>query len=208
MKDKDSNKKVILCFGSSTTWGYDPMSGNRFPENIRWTSIMARELGEKFEIIEEGFNGRTVLNHIPYNHPANGYQYLEELFGHADFDFIIIFLGNNDLFANRETSVKHVAEGIEKMIHRVKFIKPHSHIIIVAPPQINEDFEAAYLYQSEIEKSKKFSHEYKHIASINSCFFVDAGKVVSTSSIDGVHLDKEENIKFGTYMADFIKMSL
>ena len=207
--DKDSDKKIILCFGSSTTWGYDPASGgNRFSDNIRWPSVMAHELGENFKIIEEGFSGRTVLDHIPYEHPANGYQYLNELLEKVNFDFIIIWLGTNDLFADRETSVKHIAEGIEKMIHRVKFVKAKAHIIIVAPPQINEDFEAAYLYQSEIEKSRRFSHEYKHIASANSCFFLDAGKIVSNSSIDGIHLEKEESIKFGRYMADFIRMSI
>jgi len=207
--NESGNKKIILCFGSSTTWGYDPVSGGiRFPEDVRWPSVMAHELGKDFQIIEEGFSGRSVLDHIPYNHPANGYQYLNELLEKVEFDFIIIWLGINDLFANRETSVKHIAEGIEKMISRIKFLKAKAHIIIVAPPQINEDFEEAYLYQSEIEKSKRFSQEYKRTASANSCLFLDAGKIVSNCSIDGVHLEKEQSIKFGRYMADFIKMSI
>ena len=208
MLNKDSDRKVILCFGSSATWGYNPASGERFPENIRWPSVMAHKLGKKFQVIEEGLNGRTVLDHIPYNHPANGYQYLNELLEKAEFDFIIILLGTNDLFANRETSIKNIAEGIEKMIHRIKFVKAKAHILIVAPPQINGDFEAAYLYQSEIEKSKRFPQEYKHAASKNSCFFLDAGKIVSNSTVDGIHLEKEENIKLGQYMADFVKMSI
>ena len=209
MLNKDGDKKVILCFGSSTTWGYDPAAGGiRFPEDVRWPTVMAFELGSDFAVIEEGFSGRSVLDHIPYNHPANGYQYLDKLLETMEFDFIIIWLGINDLFANRETSVKHIAEGIEKMIHKIKFSKPKAHIIIVAPPQINEDFDEAYLCQSEIEKSKKFSSEYKHIASANSCFFLDAGKIVSNSNIDGIHLEKEQSIKFGRHIAGFIKMSI
>jgi len=206
---KNSNKKIILCYGSSTTWGYDPASGGtRFPDNIRWPSVLQCELGDAFEVIEEGFSGRSVLDHIPYNTPANGYQYLNELLEKVDFDFIIIWLGINDLFANRETSVKHITEGIEKMINRIKFLKPKAQILIVAPPQINEDFEAAYLYQSEIEKSKKFSQEYKRTASANNCFFLDAGKIVCNCTIDGIHLEKDDHIKFGKYVADFIKMSI
>ena len=209
MLNKTGDKKVILCFGSSTTWGYDPVSGGkRFSDDTRWPSVMAQQLGKEFDIIEEGFSGRTVLDHIPHTDPTNGYQYLNELLEKAEFDFIIIWLGINDLFANRELSVKHIAEGIEKMIHRIKFIKPMAHIIIVAPPQINEDFESAYLYQSEIEKSKKFSSEYKHIASANGCLFLDAGKIVANCDIDGIHLEKEDSIKFGRRMADFIKMSI
>jgi len=207
--NKNSNKTVILCLGSSTTWGYDPATGGgRFPDNIRWPSVMAYELGETFHVIEEGLNGRTVLDHIPGKHPANGYQYLNELLDRVEFDFIIICLGTNDLFANREISVKHIADGIEKMINRVKFVKPKAKIIIISPPPINEDYEAAYLYQSEIEKSKNFYKEYKHIAAINSSYFFDTGKIVSTSRIDGIHLEKEDCIKLGKYMADFVRMSL
>jgi len=204
---KDSDKKVILCFGSSITWGYDPVSGGaRYSADARWPTVMAHELGSGFEVIEEGFCGRTVLDHIPHNSPANGYQYLNELLEKVDFDFIIICLGTNDLFADREISVKHITEGIERMIHRIKFVKVKVNIIIVAPPQINEDFDAAYLYQNEIEKSKKFYQEYKHVASVNSCFFLDAGKVILNSKIDGIHFERKESIKFGKHMAEFIKM--
>ena len=175
--EKDIIKK-ILCFGSSSTWGYDPMSGARYDETIRWPCIMKSLLDSSFEIIEEGLNGRTVLDHIPGQHPANGHQYLLELLDKYNFDFITIFLGINDLFADREVSVKHITKGIEKMVHRIKIEKPHSSIIIISPPQINGDFESAYLYQIEVEKSRRFSHEIKHMASHNNCYFVDADKIV------------------------------
>ena len=119
-----------------------------------------------------------------------------------------IFLGINDLFANREESVKHITKGIEKMIHRTKIEKPHSNIIIISPPQINGDFEAAYIYQIEVEKSRRFSHEIKHMASHNNCFFIDADKIVKNSEIDGIHFGSEDHIKLGRYLADFIKLSI
>ena len=28
-------KKRIICFGDSNTWGYDPVSGSRYDENTR-----------------------------------------------------------------------------------------------------------------------------------------------------------------------------
>ncbi len=199
---------VILCYGSSTTWGYDPKSGARFPENTRWPCVMRDQLGEGFVIIEEGLNGRTVLDHIPSIHPANGFQYLDSLLDNVGFDFIVIYLGINDLFADREVPVRHVAGGMEKMIHRVKFKRPGAVIIIVSPPKINGDFEAAYLYQSEIEKSGKFSHEYKHIAAANACLFVDADRITVSSPIDGVHMEEAGHLRFGAYMADFIRLSI
>ncbi len=203
------NKTVrILCYGSSTTWGYDPRSGSRFPETVRWPCVMKNRLGSGFEVMEEGYSGRTVCDYIPSENPANGIQYLEKLLETVEFDFIIIFLGINDLFADRDVSVKHIASGIEKMIHRVKFTHPGSVTIIVTPPRINGDFEEAYLYQSEIEKSGRLSHEFKHTAASNVSLFVDADKFLKNSPIDGVHLEAQDHVKFGSYMADFIRLSL
>ena len=33
-------KKRIICFGDSNTWGYDPVSGSRYDENTRWPMRM------------------------------------------------------------------------------------------------------------------------------------------------------------------------
>ena len=51
--------KRILCIGDSNTWGYIPGSGERYEKNVRWTGKLAQMLGENYEVIEEGMNGRT-----------------------------------------------------------------------------------------------------------------------------------------------------
>ena len=38
--------KRILCFGDSLTWGYDPDRRIRFNEEIRWTQVLQKHLGE------------------------------------------------------------------------------------------------------------------------------------------------------------------
>jgi lysophospholipase L1-like esterase len=196
--------KTILCFGSSTTYGYDPHGGSRFPDDVRWPAVMCSALGSNYKIIEEGLNGRTVLDHVPFYSHANGLQYLEKNLLTCDFDIITIFLGTNDLFANRETSVQQIAEGIKKMAFLVYSAKPKSSVILIAPAPVNDGFEAAYLYQSEVEKSRKFSIVYKTAAFETSSYFVDAGKVISNSSYDGIHPDAAAHITFGKYMAGFI----
>ena len=52
-------RKRIVCFGDSNTWGYDPGTAERFPEDVRWTGLLAQALGENYWVIEEGQNGRT-----------------------------------------------------------------------------------------------------------------------------------------------------
>ena len=52
----------ILCYGDSNTWGY--ISGTDHQRYIedRWPRILQKNLGEKFEIIEEGLNSRTLIS--------------------------------------------------------------------------------------------------------------------------------------------------
>lgn len=52
-------KKRILCFGDSNTWGFTPITGERYPEGVRWTSLLGEYTGA--QIIEEGLNGRTSI---------------------------------------------------------------------------------------------------------------------------------------------------
>ena len=58
-------RKRIVCFGDSNTWGYDPGTAERFPEDVRWTGLLAQALGENYWVIEEGQNGRTIATDDP-----------------------------------------------------------------------------------------------------------------------------------------------
>ena len=56
----------VLCFGDSNTWGFVPSVGLRYDENTRWTRVLGKLLGEKYEIIEEGLNSRTICTDDSY----------------------------------------------------------------------------------------------------------------------------------------------
>ena len=51
--------KKIICYGDSNTFGYNPKDGSRFDENIRWTSLLQKNLGVEYEVINEGMCDRT-----------------------------------------------------------------------------------------------------------------------------------------------------
>ena len=36
-----------------------PGAGVRHPEDVRWTGILQKELGDEYQVIEEGYGGRT-----------------------------------------------------------------------------------------------------------------------------------------------------
>ena len=44
--------KRILCFGDSNTYGYKPDRSGQFNENIRWTGLLSKSLGDDYEIIK------------------------------------------------------------------------------------------------------------------------------------------------------------
>lgn len=40
----------ILCYGDSNTWGYNAETGDRFPDNVRWTGVLQNLLGPAFRV--------------------------------------------------------------------------------------------------------------------------------------------------------------
>lgn len=44
----------ILCYGDSNTWGYNAETGDRFPEDVRWTGVLQGLLGPAVRVLEEG----------------------------------------------------------------------------------------------------------------------------------------------------------
>ena len=53
-----SSKGMIICFGDSNTWGYEPLSGGRYPARARWVDILAKETG--WTTVNAGLNGRQI----------------------------------------------------------------------------------------------------------------------------------------------------
>ena len=49
-----SDVKRILLFGDSNTWGFIPVTAKRYPRDVRWSGVLAKELGTGYEVIEEG----------------------------------------------------------------------------------------------------------------------------------------------------------
>lgn len=59
---------TILCYGDSNTYGYNPVNGLRYPKGVRWTGVLQKMLGEEYEVIEEGCNGRTTVLRMQRSH--------------------------------------------------------------------------------------------------------------------------------------------
>ena len=206
--------RTVLCYGDSNTWGYEPATGNRLPEDVRWPGVLARELGEGFRVIEEALNGRTTVRDDPVEEYKSGKDYLRPcLESHAPLDLVIIALGVNDLKARFFASASDVADGAGVLlsIARRSGAAPGGGspaVVLVAPPPVGVLTELALMFAGAEEKSRGFSRQYRRVAKKYGCVLLDAGEVARASERDGIHLEADEHRKLGEAVAASVKESL
>jgi len=64
------------------------------------------------------------------------------------------------------------------------------------------------MFQDAEEKSRKFPTHYQRFAEQSGCGFLDAGEVIVSSDIDGIHLEAEEHRKLGEAVAARVRETL
>jgi lysophospholipase L1-like esterase len=200
--------RTILCYGDSNTWGSDPETGDRFPEDTRWPGVLRRTLGDGYRVIEEGLPGRTTVREDPIEGDyKNGRAYLRPcLESHRPIDLVTIMLGTNDLKRRFGTSASDIAQGAASLAEMVlrSGCGPGGGapvVLLVAPPPVGRLTEMAQMFEGAKEKSLEFSRHYRRFAEQQGCEFLDAGAVIVSSDVDGIHLDAGEHRKLGEAVA-------
>jgi lysophospholipase L1-like esterase len=203
--------KTVLCYGDSNTWGYEPASGDRFSEDLRWPGVLARELGSEFRVIEEGLNARTTVREDPVEEYKNGKDYLRPcLESHRPLDVVIVALGVNDLKARFFASASDAADGagILVTIAQRSGAGPDGSppaVLLMAPPPVSRLTELAEMFAGAEEKSRGFARQYRRVAEKYGCELLDAGEQVRASDLDGIHLEVGEHRKLGEAVAARVK---
>lgn len=209
--------KTILCYGDSNTWGYNPDGTGRYPRHIRWTSVLQKELGEDYDVISEGLNGRTTVWDDPVRGEyRNGKKYLLPcLHTHKPIDLVILFLGSNDLKYRFSVTSYEIAQSVEMLTNIIRKSETgprmgSPEILVIIPPPIlipNEIKEFDYLtseFEKAVRKSKHFPQAFTAVLK-DQCHLIDSSKLIKTSEIDGVHLDPESHAVLGKQIAKYIR---
>ena len=133
--------RTVLCFGDSNTWGYIPGSnGRRFPRDVRWPARLQLALGEEWEVIAEGLNGRTAALDSPVAEGRNGLPYLVPcLHSHAPVDLLDVFLGTNDVGDRFRLPERDVARSVGRLVKLARSAEAGPdggapEILVVCPP--------------------------------------------------------------------------
>lgn len=215
--------KTILCFGDSNTWGYDPDATAKSPlpvrhaRNVRWTGVVAEELGAGWHIIEEGQNGRTTVHDDPFTPARNGRDFLPAcLESQQPLDAVVLMLGTNDLKDIFSVPASEIATGVgvlARMILQstagIRHAAPR--LLLVAPPAVGELSarpDIAEKFGSAAAKSRRLPALYQTLASQLRCAFLDAQAHTTPSPLDGVHLDAASHARLGHAIAAALRQLL
>jgi lysophospholipase L1-like esterase len=206
--------KTIVCFGDSNTWGYDPATKNRLERDTRWTGVLRNTLGTEYSVVEEGLNGRTTVWDDPIEGYKNGKTYLIPcLETNRPFDLITIMLGTNDLKKRFSLSAFDVANGAGVLVNEVMRSSAGRDgrpplVLLIAPAPIVTLTDYAEMFEGAEAKSRKFSEHYARVAREQGCAFLDAGSVIVSSELDGIHFETGEHRKLGLAVAEQVRTLL
>jgi len=203
-------KYRILCFGDSLTWGYDPVKRTRIGEDERWTGVLQNLLGERYKVIEEGQNGRTIASEDPTEGEKNGLAYIIPcLDSQRPLDLMILMLGTNDMKRKFGYTARDIAGEMQLFLEKVQAfnrfrMEGRMQVLLMSPPITGargrgkgswlEDY---FDYDRAFGVASELAAWYEQLAKTYHCHFLDAAGIVQVSEADGVHLDPKEQTKLG-----------
>ena len=199
---------TVLCYGDSNTYGYDPISGKRHGENVRWPMVLQKLLGSRYRIVEEGCNGRTVYNEVedaPWKTGPYGLKTI--LNSHKPINLLVFMLGTNDLKNLYDSSAQNVADAmLEMMNESAAFLLEQQEFVpeflLIAPPEISDRIEGSPFgdeFDSDsADRSMSLATTLRRAAmNFNfegkRCHFLNAAAYVEPSKHDCLHLDPDQH---------------
>nr|WP_202420344.1 SGNH/GDSL hydrolase family protein [Actinomadura rayongensis] len=207
-----------MCFGDSLTWGWVPVPGTvptrRYPAAERWPGALAAALGPGHEIVEEGLSGRTTDADDPLDPRLNGSAYLPTaLASHHPLDVVVLMLGTNDTKTYFNRTPFDIATGMARLVDQVArsgndvgTSYPAPKTLIVAPPPLGviSDPWFAEVFRGSRAKTVDLPRVYGALADFTGAAFFDAGQVVATEGVDGVHFTAAANVRLGRALAEVV----
>ena len=197
-------KLRVVCFGDSNTWGYDPATGNRFDEDTRWPARLQTLLGDRYQVMECGINGRTTSIDEPFRDCRNGCKGLAySMEEHRPFDLLIISLGTNDLKYGSDLGINRgmrailrtaFHSGINSTNNQPAFRDGKERILVISPIPLGEDPEKigpGHLFEGKREVSLRFAELYGPICKEFGVEMLDAAQFAQPSPVDCIHMDAE-----------------
>ncbi len=222
-----ANKKRILVFGDSNTFGWRTTEDGKYsrhPIDKTWAGVLEKSLGNKYEVVIEGLGGRTTnidgpevsgLGLLP-GAGMNGKKYLPAMLAsQTPLDLVIIMLGTNDMQQKYNRSAADVAAGIEELAVFTKEGKwqlrsnlPSPKVLVLSPPKVDikkGEFLRG-LFANALPKSEELPLILKpRMAELGINFFDVATVVPYGEDPDELHLSLKNHKDLGKALVKEVK---
>jgi lysophospholipase L1-like esterase len=213
------SERVILCYGDSNTHGTKPMATlddmGRFGPTERWPGVLAAALGAGWRVIEEGHPGRTTVHPDPVaGVHKNGFAVLPAILeSHRPIDMVVLMLGTNDLKARFQVPPVEIAVSTERLVLTIAqsgcgpgLAAPA--VLVVCPPPVLEAGCLAEIFGGGAARSARLPGFLEPVAARHAAGFLDAGRVIASSALDGVHFDAAAHGDLGRAVAGAVRAAM
>jgi lysophospholipase L1-like esterase len=78
--------------------------------------------------------------------------------------------------------------------------------LLICPPPVGRLDPLDDEFEGATEKSRRLAGHYAAAAAARSCAFLDAGSVISSSDVDGIHLEASEHERLGLAVAEQVRL--
>ncbi len=127
----------VLCYGDSNTYGFDPrgVMASRYPVEQVWPYRLQALLGDKWEIVENGLNGRE------FPKTSLTFGAVERVLKREQPDLLVVMLGTNDYVTMPQPDPRVVEVRLDRFLDNVKkqraYVTGKLRVLVVAPPPMN-----------------------------------------------------------------------
>ena len=204
----------ILVYSDSLSWGIIPTTRQRLPFDKRWPGVLENSLcaaQRKVRVIEDCLNGRRTVWEDPYKPGRNGLTGLaQRIEMHSPLALVVLMLGTNDFQSMHQHNAWQSAQGIAALVGAIRSAPiepgmPSPTILVIAPPPITTPKgPIASKFEGGEIKCAGLAAAYEEICQALDCHFFDSGTVITSSKVDGVHLDAEQHLVLGEAVARIV----
>jgi lysophospholipase L1-like esterase len=205
----------ILVYSDSLSWGIIPTTRQRLLFEQRWPGVMEMALcssGQQVRVIEDCLNGRRTVWDDPFKPGRNGLVGLAQRIEiNSPLALVVLMLGTNDFQSMHMHNAWHSSQGILALVSAIRAAPiepgmPVPQILVVAPPAIRTPKgPIAPKFAGGESKCLGLAAEYRKVCEELGSPFFDAGSAVTSSHVDGVHLDLEQHLVLGKALAEAVE---
>lgn len=207
---------TLLTFGDSNTHGTCPIrfdgDRRRLPPTERWPGRATAILGSDWTLIEEGLPGRTTQHPDSEMgpHMDGRVGLFIALQSHGPIDVMTLMLGTNDLKLQFDITPEDIVAGADILLNIALSEELQDRhggfdILLICPPPVLECGVLEEGFKGAQAKSNMLSSLYRDLAQRHDVDFLDAGQVIKSSEVDGIHFDADQHKLLGTAVSQSLQ---